>query len=228
MAKNDFFFNEEVPQNHERKAAVRLILDTSGSMAGEPLKELLNGISSFKEQVQNDPTANSRLELGISTFNSRVEDIQDFVSMDQMEIPVLEATGTTKMVDGVREGIKSINDRKAWYKNNGLSHYRPFAILITDGWPDNDQDIEALSQEIREGVDNKHFRFWAFGVEGADMDVLKKISHPEFPPQKLKGLEFVKFFKWLSNSMSVISNSRPDEKVDLTPAKEENPFLLTV
>ena len=99
---------------------------------------------------------------------------------------------------------------------------------MTDGVPDPDQDVAGLAKDIEQGW-SREIRFWAFGVTGAEENVLKQISHPEFPPQKLKGYGFVNFFKWLSKSMTAISKSKPDDKLNLAPkTEEENPFMIKV
>ena len=51
------------------------------------------------------------------------------------------------------------------------------------------------------------------GVTNADQNILNKISQPDYPPLPLEGLEFGKFFKWLSKSISSVSKSATNEKV---------------
>ena len=60
------------------------------------------------------------------------------------------------------------------------------------------------------------------------MELLNRVAHDEFPAMKLKGVQFVTFFEWLSNSMKATSHSKKEEKVDITPDKENNPFQITV
>jgi uncharacterized protein YegL len=229
MASNDFY-NGEVPENFEQKCPLAIVPDISGSMAGEPISQLNDGMKDMHTEINGDPTALSKLDTAVISFNSNVTVEQDFSLMDGFTMPQLSAGGTTKLVDGVREAISRIEARKKWYKDQGLAYYRPYIVLVTDGGPDGDQDVDGLAKEIFEGVNNKKFNFWAFGVNGANMDVLKKISHPEFPPQMLKGVSHFKtFFKWLSNSMSAVSNSKPGDKIDLRPKSEtSNPFQISI
>ena len=117
--------------------------------------------------------------------------------------------------------------RKVWYKDTGQNYYRPYVILITDGAPDSDQDVTGLAQEIRQKVSGKHFNFWAFGVEGAEMSMLESISDPSAPPLMIANCDFAGFFQWLSNSMEKIVKSRPGDNIDLTP-KKPNLFQHTV
>jgi uncharacterized protein YegL len=105
-------------------------------------------------------------------------------------------------------------------------------VLITDGGPDSDQDINSLVSEIKVLAEGKHLNFWPIAVKGADMNMLNKIAVPgigaSIPPMQLDGIKFVELFKWLSSSFAKISNSKEGEKIDVTPTKENNPFQLTV
>ena len=54
---------------------------------------------------------------------------------------------------------------------------------------------------------------FSVGVEGANMDMLARISPRR--PLMLKGLDFSSMFVWLSHSMSRVSRSRTDDKITL-------------
>jgi uncharacterized protein YegL len=47
----------EFVENPENRCPVLLLLDTSGSMAGEPIQELNRGIAAFKEDILKDTKA---------------------------------------------------------------------------------------------------------------------------------------------------------------------------
>ncbi len=218
MAHNDFA--AESPTNYEQKCLCVLVIDTSGSMSGPPIQQLNQGLTEFYEQVKIDPTAANRLEICILTFNSYIECVTEPALVEKLTVPTLNASGSTKMVDAVREAMATVEARKGWYKETGQPYYRPWIILMTDGEPDSEQDIEALAQEIHLATSNdanqgRKFVFFAVGVQGANMDILKKISSPQMLPQKLGGLKFKEFFKWLSASMTTITSSKEGEKVNL-------------
>lgn len=226
----DDFYQGDQPMNYEQKCACSLVLDVSGSMSGEPMEQLNMGLQQFYIDILQDITALSRLEVQLITFSDVIRLENDFALMDEDYVmPHLKASGSTRLVDGVRAAIKSIEARKVWYKESGQTYYRPYIILISDGSPDQGQDVKGLAEEIRRGVENKNFNFWSFGVGNVNMNVLKELSHPNFPPLMLKGLEFIKFFKWLSNSMGAVTHSKEGEKIDITPKSEgENPFQITI
>lgn len=212
---NTYDFKAELPNNYEQKCCCALVIDTSISMQGNPINELNEGLKAFYSDIQLDSTTLNRLEVALVEFNDSVDiRIQPSLATD-FTMPHLTTKGSTRLVDGVREGIKVIRKRKEWYKSSGQPYYRPWVILITDGAPDSGQDIHGLSNEIKEGVSNKEFFFFSIGVQGADMNMLRNISDSSMVPAQLQGLKFSEFFKWLSASMNCIAHSKDGDKINL-------------
>lgn len=208
-------FTTESPENYQQKCCCALVLDVSGSMSGAPIIELNQGLQDFYQDIQTDSTTADRLEIAVIEFSDSVNTLIDPSLAINFTMPNLTTKGTTKLVDGVREGMNVVRSRKAWYKQTGQPYYRPWIILITDGGPDAGQDINGLAIEIRDAVRNKEFFFFAIGVQGADMNMLSSISDNAMPPAKLQGLKFSNFFKWLSASMTTVTNSKDGDKVNL-------------
>ncbi|MEM7539517.1 MAG: VWA domain-containing protein [Chloroflexota bacterium] len=213
MAHKDF--SAESAENYEQKCLCVLAVDTSGSMYGDPIYELNKGLKGFHEDVKNDKTTADRLEFAIVSFDSQVKNILAPSLVDNFKMPRLQASGTTRLVDGVREAIAIVDARKAWYKSTGQPYFRPWIVLITDGAPNPDQDVHGLSQEIQKGADSKNFFFYGLGVKDADMNMLQQISTQQMPPGKLEGLKFTDFFGWLSASMAIVSSSIEGDTKDL-------------
>ena len=214
MAKNDF--TAESAENMEQKCLCVLVLDVSGSMRGEPINELNVGLKEFYNDVVGNETNAQRLEISIITFNDQVKTIQEPALADNFVMPTLTAYGSTAMVDAVNEAIDKVEARKKWYKETGQKYYRPWIILMTDGEPDDGQDVYGLANRIKEGMKQKHFMFMSVGVEDANMDTLQKLQGDGMTPMKLKGLKFSGFFQWLSASLGTVVNHAEGEKVDLS------------
>ena len=208
-------FKTESPENYEQKCCCVLVLDVSGSMAGNAINELNEGLKAFYTEIQTDSTTSNRLEVSIVTFGSEVKTLVQPNLVSNFTMPKLTADGSTKLVDGVKQGIDITRSRKAWYKQTGQPYYRPWVILMTDGDPDEHQNVTGLSNEIKEGMKKSEFFFLAIGVQSANMQKLKDISDPSMTPAQLKGLKFSEFFKWLSASMTTVINSKEGDKVNL-------------
>lgn len=187
-----------------------LLLDRSGSMAGTPIQELNAGLQTFHEELSSDSLAMKRVETAIVTFGpTHVE--MPFHTAGCFSPPTLTAGGATPLGEAIIQGLDLLEARKAEYRANGISFYRPWVFLITDGGPTDSWHAAAV--RVKEGEASSKFAFFSVGVEGANMDVLKQISVRE--PLKLQGLKFRELFQWLSNSMKSVSHSTPGMEVTL-------------
>lgn len=209
------FGTDDFAENPEPRVPCVLILDVSSSMRGAPMDELNDGLRSYKDELTADSLAAKRVEVCVITFGSEVKTVCDFNTAQNFFPPTLEAEGLTYMGQAVREAMESVRQRKETYKANGISYYRPWLFLITDGAP-NDQDWESAAAEAIEAQQAKSFLFFGVGVEGANMETLQKFCTGQ--PLKLKGLRFRDLFKWLSSSQQSVSRSTPGDEVSL-----ENP-----
>ena len=207
----------EFAENPEPRCPCVLLLDASGSMQGEAMEALNEGLRAFKEQLNQDNLARKRVEVAIVTFGSDVKVVQDFVTADQFEPPTLSAQGLTHMGGAILQGLEMIEARKGEYRNNGINYYRPWVFLITDGEPQGEPDsiVEQATQRIRDDEASKRVAFFAVGVEAANMTRLSQIVVRS--PLKLRGLNFKELFIWLSASMQRVSQSKPEDQVALPP-----------
>jgi uncharacterized protein YegL len=182
--------------NPEPRCACLLLLDNSGSMQGAPISQLNEGLKIFRETLVSDSLASKRVEVAIVTFGP-VKIETDFISAQQFVAPELAVNGDTPMGEAIVTGLNMLRTRKDAYKANGISYYRPWVFMITDGVPTD--SWQQAAQLIKEGEQSKAFSFFAVGVEGAEIDVLRQIAVKE--PLKLKGLQFRELFAWLSSSL---------------------------
>ena len=208
---------EDLVNNPTARVPVCLCLDTSGSMDGQPIQELNEGVRLFYEAIREDETALYSAEISIVTFGGTATCVADFANLERNpDAPILKANGMTPMGEAVNLGLDLLERRKDEYKDRGVDYYQPWLVLMTDGEPNGDKDeLQRAIERTVKMVDDKKLTIFPIGIgSSADMDVLAKFS-PKRTPLKLKGLNFREFFAWLSKSVSKTSQSMPGEDVKL-------------
>ncbi len=213
IEQTPFTFNE-FTENPEPRCACLLLLDTSGSMAGAPIRELNLGLQALKEELSLDSLAIKRVEIAIVTFGP-VKTQTEFQTVDEWQPPQLIALGDTPMGAAILTGLDMLRKRKDQYRANSIEVFRPWVFLITDGGPTD--SWHQAAEMVKSGEDAKGFAFFGIGVEGANMDILSSICVRT--PVKLSGLKFREMFAWLSGSLSSVSSSQPGTTVQLAPPK---------
>lgn len=210
MSDQIVFGTDDFATNPEPRCPCLLLLDISGSMAGQAIAELNNGLVTFKDELAADSLAMKRVELGIVTFGP-VHVETAFTGASTFYPPNLRAQGDTPMGAAIHQALDMVKSRKEEYRANGIAYYRPWIFLITDGGPTDDWKSAAAA--VREGEANKQFAFFAVGVKGANMERLAEISVRA--PLSLDGLKFRELFQWLSSSLQRVSQSTPNTEVAL-------------
>lgn len=214
MSEQISFETNDFASNPEPRCPCILLLDVSGSMSGRPLDELNSGLATFRDELSTDDLAMKRVEVAIVTFGPVKVELP-FSTASIFYPPALQSQGDTPTGAAINQALALVEERKRDYKTNGISYYRPWVFLITDGKPTDSWQSAAAA--IREGETSKKFAFFAIGVQGADMDTLRQISVRE--PLSLQGLKFRELFSWLSSSLRSVSRSTPDTEVSLEAPK---------
>ncbi|RJF75698.1 VWA domain-containing protein [Deinococcus cavernae] len=215
MSNSDFaqlpFDLAEFADNPEPRCPVLLLLDNSGSMRGEKIEGLNAALTHFKDDLTNDPLAAARCEVAVVSFGP-VREVMDFTSAYNFVPPYLKAEQDTPLGAAVVHGLEMLKRRKEVIRQGGIGLYRPWVFLITDGAPTD--SWQRAAEEIKRGEESKAFAFFSVGVQGADMNMLRRLSHRD--PLMLSGLKFRELFQWLSASLKSVSQSTPGDKVSLS------------
>lgn len=186
------------------------------------LDELKAGVNLFYDNLLDDDVARYAAEVCIVTFGGKAQLVLDFANLDRQEgerqqkISDLTATGHTPMGEAVNMALDCLEARKEEYKDAGVDYWQPWLVLMTDGEPNGaSSEFERAVARTNDLANHRKLSVFPIGIgDEADMNCLAKFS-PRRPPLKLKGMNFKKFFEWLSASVSRTSQSMPGDTVKL-------------
>jgi uncharacterized protein YegL len=218
----DLFDNSaEFADNPEPRCPCVLVLDTSQSMAGEPLAALQRGLHVFHEELLAVPLARKRVETAVIAFGAEVQVVQEFATVDRFQPPMLRAEGETPLCTAIVRALDLVEKRKERYRANGVPYARPWIFLLTDGMPQGDslETTRQAVQRVRAAEAANKVAFFAVGIEGANMKLLARIAVR--PPLKLEGLRFRELFAWLSASTARAAISAAEPPLALPSADWE-------
>lgn len=201
----------EFADNANERTPCVLVLDCSGSMRGEPIKQLNMGLKALEKELKEDIDASSRVQLLIIKAYGKDEAVvaSDWIDAMNFDAPIMEAEGLTPIGRAMEMALEKIEEQKCLYDSCGITSKRPWIFLISDGEP-TDYDWENIAQKCRLAQQNKKVVVHAVGTKDANLEKLAKFSIME--PKRLTGLKFTEFFLWLSRSVSCISRAVPNAK----------------
>ena len=76
-----------------RRLPVYLLLDTSGSMYGEPIEAVKNGVQTLISTLRSDPYALETAYISIITFNSSAQQVTPLTELAAFQQPNIDASG---------------------------------------------------------------------------------------------------------------------------------------
>ena len=191
----------------ERHVACVFMLDTSGSMGGEPIEQLNRGIQAFKSQAM-DAMTKACIDVAIITYGGEVVIAQDFTPVSELNVGAFTAGGNTLMGEALNLALDMIAEQKAKYNQFGTPYFRPWIWNITDGQP-SFEDYVTAGQRLNQMERAHKVVGYCVGTQGCNFDMMKEMFDEKRILQ-LSGLDFASFFEFVSNSLSQVRNSDPN------------------
>ena len=205
-----------------RRLPVYILLDTSGSMLGEPIESVNVGLRDMLSALRQDPYALESVHLAIITFDSEAREYLPLTPIDQInlgEITTPQAGAT--FLGAALDLLLRLVDRdvkKSTAQEKG--DWRPLLFIMTDGAP---SDLQAYREAIPQ-MKKRHFGAIITCAAGpkAKQDILRELTDQVVALDTMDASAFSAFFKWVSASVSVGSSSMgASSSVSLPPPPAE-------
>jgi uncharacterized protein YegL len=141
-----------------RRLPVYILLDTSGSMRGEPIQSVKVGLQAMMSGLLADPYALESVHISIITFDLEAREYMPLTPLDQIERNTIDEITTpdagATFLGAALDLLLSRFDRDVKRSTaNEKGDWRPLVFVMTDGSP---SDIQAYRQAI-EGIKKRNF-----------------------------------------------------------------------
>ena len=185
-----------------RRLPIYLLLDISGSMSGEPIVAVQNGVQMVISSLQADPLALETAYLSVITIGSSAQQVIPLTELSQFTAPQLNASGCTAL----GEALQLVSDcaDKEVVKNTTSTKgdWKPMVFIMTDG---------QATDDLNAGLAAFKQRKWGIVVAcaaglSADTNEMQAISENVVRLDTTDSNSIKAFFKWVSQS--IVTNSK--------------------
>ena len=194
--------SEQVNEQEERKAPIYLLVDTSGSMIGEPITSVKNGIDTCIQAVRTDPQSLEKAWVSIITFASKADLAMKLTKVkDIANLPDISAAGGTNYADAIKLLNDSLKNDLRENTETVKGDYKAFVVLFSDGEP-NIGDYKAELTKLNRKKINYFIAATTSTDEKCKKALADVVQHEEnviYLPTSDTGT-FKKFFKWVTQS----------------------------
>lgn len=190
-----------------RRLPVYLLIDTSGSMTGEPIESVKVGLEAMLSSLRGDPFALESANISIITYDREVKVILPLTPLEDIQLPEITCpeSGPTSMGAALKTLCEQIDSEVHLSTPTQKGDWMPLLFLMTDGKP---SDIMEYNEAIPEVKKRKFATIVACAAGSkAKTEPLQQLTDQVYTLDTMDKSSFSQFFKWVSSSIGVGNRS---------------------
>ncbi|TCD08489.1 VWA domain-containing protein [Pedobacter frigidisoli] len=210
-----------------RRLPVYFLIDTSGSMYGEPIQALNNALSGMINTLRADAQALDSLWLSMVTFDREVKEIVSLTELASFQLPEITCpqSGPTHTGQALEMLYEKVQADVIKGNPNQKGDWKPLLFLFTDGKPSDLQLYREMIPKI------KSLNFGAIvgcaAGHSANDALLKELTPDVVHLDTADSSTLKQFFKWVSETIEQGNKSQgTGESVALPPPPSEITMVI--
>lgn len=185
-----------------RRLPVYLLIDTSGSMKGEPIEAVNTGLQMLVSSLRRDPQALETAYLSIITFDLEARLVLPLTPVAELQLPLIETPDSGPTMTGAAlELVCQRVDTEVRTQSTDIKRdWKPLLFIMTDGAP---SDIQKYNEMVPECKKRKFAAITACAAGmKAKIDALRELATSVVTLDTCDSATFSQYFQWVSASIS--------------------------
>ncbi|MDR1109519.1 MAG: VWA domain-containing protein [Deltaproteobacteria bacterium] len=208
-----------------RKLPIYILIDTSGSMRGEPIEAVKAGLQSLFSGLKRDPHALESVQICVITFDREAKVILPMSELDNLRMPVIPPleSSPTNMGEALELMCQLYSKDVVKTSPTAKGDWLPLAVVMTDGSPSDTGLFNVMCEKL--SSPSSIYRFariigCAAGPK-AKTEPLKRFSTDVVSLETMDSNSFAKFWAWVSQSFTKHSQGTDMAMDELPPPPVE-------
>lgn len=209
-----------------RRLPIYFLIDVSESMAGQPLQEVEVGLATIVGELKRDPHALETAHLSIIAFAGKAKTLTPLTDLIRFYPPKINIGIGTSLGKGLSYLSASLSKDIQLTSPDRKGDWRPLVFLFTDGLPTD--AYEPAIEDWKKGWGKRvSLVCVAFGGQ-VDLSILQRLSEHVLVFNPENPAAYSAFFKWVSASIRVSSQSLAGGQGDFNLAPRDEQILSDV
>ena len=209
-----------------RRLPVYLLIDTSGSMVGEPIESVKVGLDAMLASLRSDPFALESANISIITYDRIAQVVLPLTPLEDIQLPEITCpqSGPTMTGAALKLLCEQVDKEVVLSTPTKKGDWMPLLFIMTDG---KQSDIMDYNMAVPEVKKRKFASIIACAAGAkAKTEPLQQLTDQVYTLDTMDSGTFAQFFKWVSSSIGVGNRSVGSSEELTLPAPPQEVNLV--